>query len=110
MVEYFRWKSREWTRRSTSSVSDDPCVRAGLNAYGLRQAAMFARMARAYAETWKEIRVKAKSVVQNPDFLDDETEELPIVEEDVDEVLDNEEDVDLAWNVDSWDVADSEDL
>lgn len=73
---------------------------------------MFGRMARAYAETWKDSRVKARIVIQNHEFLDDEESEEgpPIVEEDIDEALNNEDGVDLAWNVDCWDVADAEDI
>lgn len=112
-VEYFRWRSREWEHHSTSTANEDSYIRAGLRAYGLQQATMFSKMARVFAESWREVRVKARWVVENEDFLEDEEPQGCAgadVEEDVDDALNVEDADDLAWRVDTWDVAGAEDI
>jgi hypothetical protein len=118
-IEYSRWKSRNWTARSSVAVTTDPQVNSGICAYAVQQGWMFSQMAKLCVGSWRDVRLKAKSFLENNESLGEQASPGPSghridsreeLVDDGDDVLNGDGEDDLAWEIDAWALDDEEDI
>lgn len=69
-IETLRWKSDAWKERSLARTHSEPSIQEGLNAYATKQASISHHISLAFAEKWRDLRLKAHDVLSSKDPLD----------------------------------------